>query len=83
MSTLRLLADGAAEPVTAPSARAEREPDAELLDAYSRAVVADADSAAPSASSLKVDIKSLSAVKSSISRSIRSDVCAVPGRRSW
>ena len=54
MSTLRLLADGAAEPVSATAARAEREADAELLDAYSRAVVDAVELVAPAVVSVDV-----------------------------
>src|SRR5688572_32377787 len=54
MSTLRLLADGAAEPASATAARAEREADADLLDAYSRAVVGAVERVGPAVAHLEV-----------------------------
>jgi S1-C subfamily serine protease len=53
MSTLRLLADGAAEPVSA-AARAARGSDADLLDAYSRAVVGAVERVGPAVAHLEV-----------------------------
>jgi S1-C subfamily serine protease len=54
MSTLRLLADGAAEPASPTAARAERESDAELLDAYSRAVIGAVERVGPAVAHLEV-----------------------------
>ena len=54
MSTLRLLADGAAEPVSTTHARVERDSDAELLDAYSRAVMGAVERVGPAVAHLEV-----------------------------
>jgi len=54
MSMLRLLADGAAEPVSTTHARVERDSDAELLDAYSRAVMGAVERVGPAVAHLEV-----------------------------
>ena len=54
MSTLRLLADAAAEPASATTARLEPNPDAELLDAYSRAVIGAVERVGPAVAHLEV-----------------------------
>ena len=54
MSTLRLLADGAAESASATTARLEPNSDAELLDAYSRAVIGAVERVGPAVAHLEV-----------------------------
>jgi S1-C subfamily serine protease len=54
MSSLRLLADAAAEPASAPIPRAERDSDADLFDAYSRAVMGAVERVGPAVAHLEV-----------------------------
>jgi hypothetical protein len=54
MPTLSLLAGGAAEPASIANARTERESDAELLDAYSRAVIGAVERVGPAVAHLEV-----------------------------
>src|SRR6186997_1337519 len=54
MPSLSLLAGGAAEPASIATARPERDSDAELLDAYSRAVIGAVERVGPAVAHLEV-----------------------------
>ncbi|HEX7979897.1 MAG TPA: trypsin-like peptidase domain-containing protein, partial [Gemmatimonadaceae bacterium] len=54
MSTLRLLADGASAAAQGPMPHTEPDSDAELLDAYSRAVIAAVERVGPAVAHLEV-----------------------------
>jgi len=54
MSSLRLLADGAAEPASVTTSHVEPSTDAELLDAYSRAVIGAVERVGPAVAHLEV-----------------------------
>jgi S1-C subfamily serine protease len=54
MTTLRLLADGMAEPASAETRRADQDTDAALFDAYSRAVIGAVERVGPAVAHLEV-----------------------------